>query len=73
MSLDGSTFEVADEKSNEDAFSRPGASPHQLCSYEKRVVCRRLVLLVAHLEIELSAEFDSTGLVDSRGCNLTKG
>ncbi len=26
MSLDGSTFDVADEKSNEDAFSRPGAS-----------------------------------------------
>jgi hypothetical protein len=26
VSLDGSTFEVADEKVNEDAFSRPGAS-----------------------------------------------
>jgi hypothetical protein len=26
VSLDGSTFDVADEKANEDAFSRPGAS-----------------------------------------------
>jgi hypothetical protein len=26
VSLDGSTFEVADEKANEEAFSRPGAS-----------------------------------------------
>jgi len=26
VSLDGSTFDVADEKGNEDAFSRPGAS-----------------------------------------------
>jgi hypothetical protein len=26
VSLDGSTFDVADEKVNEDAFSRPGAS-----------------------------------------------
>jgi Insertion element 4 transposase N-terminal/Transposase DDE domain len=26
VSLDGSTFDVADEKSNEDAFSRPGAN-----------------------------------------------
>jgi hypothetical protein len=26
VSLDGSTFDVADEKSNEEAFSRPGAS-----------------------------------------------
>ena len=26
VSLDGSTFDVADEKVNEEAFSRPGAS-----------------------------------------------
>jgi hypothetical protein len=26
VSLDGSTFDVADEKDNEDAFGRPGAS-----------------------------------------------
>jgi hypothetical protein len=26
VSVDGSTFDVADEKANEDAFSRPGAS-----------------------------------------------
>ena len=33
-----------------------GTCPHRLCSYAKQVVCRRLVLLVAHLEDELCSQ-----------------
>jgi hypothetical protein len=39
VSLDGSTFDVADEKANEDAFSRPGASRGASAYPQIRFVC----------------------------------